>query len=87
MVKNKEAKKNARRSVSEARGRAYDELYDIIGTKEGGNDIYKMAKICERKTRDINQVKCIKDEANRLVAKDEEIKNRCMEYFDAWVNK
>jgi hypothetical protein len=46
-----------------------------------------MAKICERKTRDINQVKCIKDEANRLVAKDEEIKNRCMEYFDAWVNQ
>jgi hypothetical protein len=50
--------------VIEARRRAYDELYNILGTKEGEKDIYKMAKIRGRKTRDLNQVKCIKDEAN-----------------------
>jgi hypothetical protein len=30
--------------------------------KEGGKDIYRMAKSRERKMRDIIQVKCIKDE-------------------------
>ena len=45
-----------------------------------------MAKIRERKTRDLNQVKCIKDEANRLLVKDEEIKNRWREYFDGLFN-
>jgi DNA anti-recombination protein RmuC len=44
-----------------------------------------MAKICEWKT-DLNQIKCIKDEANRLLVKDEEIKNRPREYFDGLFN-
>jgi SUMO ligase MMS21 Smc5/6 complex component len=77
MVKYKEAKKNARRVMNEARGRAYDELYERLGTKEGKKYIYKMAKIRDCKTRDLNQVKCIKDEANQLLVKDEDIMNRC----------
>jgi hypothetical protein len=40
----------------------YDGLYQRLGTKEGEKDIYRMAKSRERKTRDIIQVKCIKDE-------------------------
>jgi hypothetical protein len=35
MVKYKEAKKNARRAVSEARGHSYDELYERLWIKEG----------------------------------------------------
>jgi hypothetical protein len=61
--------------VSEARGQTYTEMYRKLDTKEGENDVYKMAKLRERKTRDFNQVKCIKNEANRLLVKDEEIKN------------
>jgi hypothetical protein len=37
---------------------------------------YKMAKNRVRKTRGLNQVKCIKDDTNQLLGKDEEIKNR-----------
>ena len=50
---------------------------------EGGKrEIYKIAKIAERKTRDVNQVKCIKDGTDQLLMRDEEIKNRWPEYFD-----
>ena len=45
-----------------------------------------MAKIRERKTRDINQIKCIKDGTDRLLVKDEEIKGRWREYFDKLFN-
>jgi hypothetical protein len=45
-----------------------------------------MAKLRERKTRDFNQVKYIKDEADRLLVKDDEIKNRWREYFDKIFN-
>ena len=45
-----------------------------------------MAKIWERKTRDIGQVKCIKDGAGQLLVKDEEIKHRWWEYFDKLFN-
>ena len=58
----------------------------MVGTKEGESDIYKMDKIRERKTRDIGQVKCIKDGAGQLLVKDEEIKHRWREYFDKLFN-
>ena len=59
--------------MSVAKGKAYDDLYQRLGTKEG-EDIYMMARIRERKTRDINQIKCIKDVTDRLLVKDEEIR-------------
>jgi hypothetical protein len=46
-----------------------------LGTKEGEKDIYRMAKSRERKASDIIQVKCIKDEIERLLTTDEDIKN------------
>jgi hypothetical protein len=85
--KYKETRRNAKKTMSEARGQAYTELYRKLDTKEGENDVYnKMTKLRERKTRDFNQVKYIKDEADRLLVKDEEIKNRWREYFDKLFN-
>jgi hypothetical protein len=63
-------------------GRIYDGLYEQLDMKEGEKDIYKMVKSREREMRDIIQVKCIKDETNWLLTKDEKIKNRWREYFD-----
>jgi hypothetical protein len=77
----KVAKKTAKWVVSEARGRMYDGLYQRLGTKEGEKNIYRMAKSRKRKTRDIIQIKCIKDETERLLTKDEDIKNRCAGVF------
>jgi hypothetical protein len=57
-----------------------------LGTKEGEKDIYRMAKSRERKTSDIIQVKCIKDEIERLLTTDEDIKNRWREYFNKLFN-
>jgi hypothetical protein len=72
--------------VGEAMGRMYDGLYQRLGTKEGKKDIYRMAKSRERKMRDIIQVKCIKDETERRLTKDEDIKNMWREYFDKLFN-
>jgi hypothetical protein len=56
-----------------------NDLYQRLGTKEGEKDIYRMARIRKRKTRDINQIKCIKDGTDRLLVKDDEIKGRWRE--------
>ena len=82
----KVAKKTAKRAVSEAKGRAYDDLYRRLSTKEGEKDVYKMARIRERKTRDLNQVKCIKDEMDQLLVKGQDIKQRWQRYFDNLFN-
>jgi hypothetical protein len=73
--------------VSETRGQAYAELYQKLDTKNDENNIYKMTKIRERKTRDFTQIKCIKNETNRLLVKDDEIKNIWREYFDKLFNE
>ena len=84
--KYKVAKKTTKRAISVAKGRAYDDLYQYLSTKEGEKDIYRMARVCERKTRDFNQVKCIKDEREHLLIKEDEIQHRWQEYFDKLFN-
>jgi hypothetical protein len=80
------AKRSAKRAISVAKGQAFDDLYQRLGTKEGEKDIYRIARTRERKTRDINQIKCIKDGTDRLLVKDEEIKDRWREHFDKLFN-
>ena len=48
--------------------------------------VFGVARIRERKTRDINQIKCIKDGTDRLLVKDEEIRDRWREYSDKLFN-
>ena len=72
--------------MSEAKGRAYDDLYQKLSSKEGEKDVYKMARFHDRKTKDLNQVKCIKDVRDQLLVKEEDIKPRWREYFDNMFN-
>jgi hypothetical protein len=62
--------------VSKIRDQVYMELYRKLDTKKSENNVYRTAKDRKRKTRDFNQIKYIKDESNRFLMKDEEIKNR-----------
>ena len=68
-----------------AKGRVYEDLYQYLSTKEG-EDIYRIARAHKRKTRDFNQVKCIKDEREHLFVKEDEIRHRWQEYFDKLFN-
>jgi hypothetical protein len=45
-----------------------------------------MTKIWERKTRDVNQIKYIKDGAYQLLVKDDDIKHRWRDYFNKLFN-
>jgi hypothetical protein len=80
------AKKEAKKVVQEAKYKAYDELYSKLGTNDGEKNIYKLAKTREMKTRDLNGVKCIKDEDQRVLVKEEQIKERWKSYFDKLFN-
>jgi hypothetical protein len=51
--KYKVAKKTTKRAVGEAKGRAYEGLYQCLNTK----DIYRMARARDRKTRDVMSIK------------------------------
>ena len=70
------AKKEAKKVVRNARDKVYKEVYDKLDTKEGEKDIYRLAKMRDMKSRDLGMVRCIKDETQRVLVKDEEIKER-----------
>ena len=54
--KYKEAKWKVNKVVSKAQTMYLDEIYSKFATKEGENDIYKLARIRERKCRNLNQL-------------------------------
>ena len=56
------AKKEAKKAVQNARVKLYKEVYEKLDTKEVENDIYRIARIRERKTRDLCTRRCVKDE-------------------------
>ena len=49
--KYKVAKKTIKGAMSVAKGRAYEDLYLHLSTKEGEEDIYRLARVRARKTR------------------------------------
>nr|GEV02411.1 cleavage/polyadenylation specificity factor, 25kDa subunit [Tanacetum cinerariifolium] len=63
----KAAKREAKIVVAQAKDKAYEDLYKKLNSKEGANDIYKIAKTRERKRRDIGNVRYIKDEGGRSI--------------------
>ncbi|KAL6517796.1 hypothetical protein OROMI_033497 [Orobanche minor] len=82
----KKARTEAKKAVRNARSKVNKELYARLDTKEGEKDIYKLARMRERKTQDIGKVKCVKDSDQKVLVQDKEIKERWRSYFDTLFN-
>ncbi|KAH1219602.1 LINE-1 retrotransposable element ORF2 protein [Glycine max] len=76
-----EARNETKKAVSEARAQAFDGLYQALGTRDGERSIYRLAKGRERKTRNLDQVKCVKDEEDKVLVHEKDIKERWKAYF------
>ncbi|KAH1193243.1 hypothetical protein GmHk_19G054335 [Glycine max] len=79
--KYKIARNETKKAVSEARAQAFDGLYQALGTRDRERSIYRLAKGRERKTRDLDQVKCVKDEEGKVLVHEKDIKERWKAYF------
>ncbi|KAK9724967.1 hypothetical protein RND81_05G111900 [Saponaria officinalis] len=84
--KYKEARQAAKKAVRDAMTKVNQKMYTKLDTKEGEKDIYKLARIRDRKTRDIGRVRCVKDMDNKVLVQDNEIKGRWSSYFDTLFN-
>ena len=83
----KVAKAETKKAVREAKARAYDGFYERLNSRDGERDIYKIAKIRERKGKDLSYIKCIKDADDRVLVQDGEIKERWRGYFEKLFNE
>ena len=84
-VRYKAAKKVAKKAVAVAKNLAFDRLYRLE-TKEGEKEVFKLARVRERKTRDLGVVRYIKDENSEVLSEDAEIKERWQMYFSELLN-
>ena len=81
-----EAKKKAKKVVAQSRSIASKSLYDKLGTLEGEQMIYRIAKTRERAKRDIEECSYIKNRNGNILTEGNDIKKRWKEYFDELLN-
>ena len=61
----KNAKKEVKKVASDAKSKAYDDLYTKLGTREGEKDIFKLARMREKKSRDLDHIGFIKSKKKK----------------------
>ena len=77
----KTAKKEAKKAVAVAKNDAYERLYQRLNAKGGENEVFKLARARERRTRDLGSVRCIKDADGRVLVEDAQVQDRWRSYF------
>jgi len=59
----------------------YKEVYEKLDIKEVEKDIYRIARIRGRKTRDLCTVRCVKDEDQKVLVQDEKNQRKMERVF------
>ncbi|XP_063545710.1 uncharacterized protein LOC134753703 [Cydia strobilella] len=81
------SKKKAKKAVAIARAKIQDKLYDFLESPQGQKDLYRIAGERERNARDINHMKCMRDEAVKILTDNKNIQERWKNYFSKLMNE
>ena len=83
----KEAKQEAWQVMAIAKTRAWDNVYAKLGTQEGEEKIFRIAKACNKATKDLNQIKQMKDQEGSVLTDENQIRERWKVYFETLLNE
>ena len=75
------------KAVAMAKGRAYDNFYARLETKEGEKELYRLARQRDRAGKDVYHVRVIKDENGNVMVNSEAVLKRWKEYFEKLMNE
>ena len=83
----KKKKSKEKKAVAMANGRAYDNLYARLETKESEKELYRLARQRNRAGKDVQHVRVIKDENGNVMVNSEAVLKRWKEYFEKLMNE
>ena len=70
-----------------AKGRACDNLYARLETKEGEKELYRLARQRDRAGKDLQHMRIIKNEKGNVMVNLEAVLKRWKEYFEKLMNE
>ena len=70
-----------------AKGRANEDLYARLETKEGEKESYRLARQRDRTGKDVQHVRVIKDENGNVMVNSKAVVKRWKKYFEKLMNK
>jgi len=85
-VKYKDAKTIPKKVVIIAKNNAFESLYQKLETKECEKDVFRLAQVKELKTRDLGNIRCIKDDDGKIFVEESKIRERWWSYFSKLFN-
>ena len=81
------AKKVAKQAVAKAKVGAFESMYKALDEKGGERLLFRLAQDREKKSRDLDRVRCIKVESGQVLDDDHQIKGRWQRYFSELLNE
>ena len=83
----KEKKSKAKKAVAMVKKCAYENYYARLDTKEGEKKLYRLARQRDRAGIDVQHVRVLKDENDKLLIILEAMLKRWKEYFEKLMNE
>ena len=85
--RSKEKKSKAKKEVAMAKGRAYDNFFPGLETKEGEKELYRLARQRDRAGENLQHVRVLKDENGNVIVNSEAVLKRLKENFEKIMNE